>query len=132
MQKKNPVVHFEVPYEDKKRVSDFYTNAFGWDMKDQGAEMGDYILAGTSEVGSDGFPKEKGRINGGFFKKSGETGSAALLTIAVDDIKEAMEAVKNAGGKVLGEPVDIPGVGMYVAIIDTEGNRASVLEPKGM
>jgi predicted enzyme related to lactoylglutathione lyase len=34
-----------------------------------------------------------------------------------------------AGGKVLGEPMDIPGVGRYVSFFDTEGNRVSMLQP---
>jgi uncharacterized protein len=46
-----------------------------------------------------------------------------------DDIKEAMANVRAAGGNVLGEPMEIPGVGQYVSFIDTEGNRASMLQP---
>ena len=30
MSKTNPVVHFEMPATDGKRMSEFYTNAFGW------------------------------------------------------------------------------------------------------
>jgi predicted enzyme related to lactoylglutathione lyase len=30
---------------------------------------------------------------------------------------------------VLGEPMEIPGVGHYVSFIDTEGNRVSMLQP---
>ncbi len=37
--------------------------------------------------------------------------------------------VAEAGGKVLGDPVDIPGVGTYVSFTDTEGNRVSMLQP---
>ena len=37
--------------------------------------------------------------------------------------------VKNAGGKVLGEPADIPGIGRFVAFTDTEGNTLSILQP---
>jgi predicted enzyme related to lactoylglutathione lyase len=40
-----------------------------------------------------------------------------------------MKNVEEAGGKVLGEPLDIPGVGLYVSFIDTEGNRVSMLQP---
>jgi predicted enzyme related to lactoylglutathione lyase len=47
----------------------------------------------------------------------------------VDDIQASVKKVKNAGGQVLGEPMKIPGVGQYVSFIDTEGNRASMLEP---
>jgi predicted enzyme related to lactoylglutathione lyase len=28
--KMDPVVHFEMPAEDRKRMADFYTKAFGW------------------------------------------------------------------------------------------------------
>ncbi len=27
----NPVVHFEMPPEDRKRMANFYTTAFGWE-----------------------------------------------------------------------------------------------------
>ena len=40
-----------------------------------------------------------------------------------------MKKVADAGGKVLGEPMEIPGVGQYVAFFDTEGNRVSMLQP---
>ena len=40
-----------------------------------------------------------------------------------------MKRVKEAGGEVLGEPVDIPGIGAYVAFTDTEGNRVSLMQP---
>ena len=49
--------------------------------------------------------------------------------IAVDDIKAAMGKVKAAGGEVLGEPMEIPGVGQYVSFMDSEGNRVSLLQP---
>jgi predicted enzyme related to lactoylglutathione lyase len=49
--------------------------------------------------------------------------------IAVDDIRESMKEIIAGGGKVLGEPMDIPGVGSYVSFTDTEGNRVSVLQP---
>jgi uncharacterized protein len=52
--------------------------------------------------------------------------------IAVPDVNEAMKKISAAGGKVLGEPMQIPGVGMYVSFYDTEENRVSVLQPMGM
>jgi len=33
------------------------------------------------------------------------------------------------GGKVLGEPMQIPHIGRYVSFFDTEGNRVSMLQP---
>jgi quercetin dioxygenase-like cupin family protein len=40
-----------------------------------------------------------------------------------------MTKVTDAGGTVLGEPMDIPGVGSYVSFVDPEGNRVSLLQP---
>ena len=47
----------------------------------------------------------------------------------MQDIRTAMKNVGDAGGKVLGEPMDIPGVGQYVSFTDPEGNRVSMLQP---
>ena len=51
------------------------------------------------------------------------------VVIAVDDVNEGVRKVTNAGGTVLGEPMEIPGVGRYVSFTDTEGNRVSMLQP---
>lgn len=132
----NPVVHFELPVEDRDRASEFYSTAFGWDANKLGEEMGNYVIVKTSETDEKGWPKEKGMINGGLFIKT-EKNKYPSVVIAVDDIKEAMKAVEDAGGKVIGgdfgngEPDDIPGVGLYSAIIDTEGNRVGILQPTG-
>jgi predicted enzyme related to lactoylglutathione lyase len=128
--KMNPVVHFEMPAEDRKRMADFYTNVFGWQTQMLGPEMGDYVLATTTESDEKGRPKKPGVINGGFFPKSDDNPAQyPSVVIAVEDIEEHMKKVEKAGGKVLGEPLDIPGVGSYVAFIDTEGNRVSMLQP---
>jgi uncharacterized protein len=65
--KMNPVVHFEMPAEDKKRIAKFYSKAFGWKTKQLGPEMGEYVLVTTTETDEMGFPKEPGKINGVFF-----------------------------------------------------------------
>jgi len=126
----DPVVHFEMPAEDRKRMADFYTNVFGWKTQMLGPEMGDYVLATTTESDETGRPKNPGVINGGFFPKSEDKPAQyPSVVIAVEDIKDRMKRVEKAGGKVLGEPMEIPGVGLYVAFIDTEGNRVSMLQP---
>jgi predicted enzyme related to lactoylglutathione lyase len=128
----NPVVHFEMPYDDADRVAKFYADAFGWAMVATGEEMGNYVLATTTASGTDGRPTEPGAINGGFFPKHPDwPAQQPSVVIAVDEIDAARKRIELAGGEVLGEPVDIPGVGMYVSFLDTEGNRASLLQPGG-
>lgn len=128
----NSVVHFEMPYDDRKRVAKFYESAFGWQIQMLGADMGDYVVATTTESGKKG-PKKPGAINGGFFpKKADWPAQYPSVVIAVDNLKAAIKKVTAAGGAVLGEPMDIPGVGQYVSFNDTEGNRVSLLQPAPM
>ena len=129
--KMNPVVHFEMPAADKSRMAEFYTKAFGWRTQMSGPEMGEYVLVTTTESEKDGRPKMAGAINGGFYyKKSDETYRPLTPPVTlVDDIKESATLVTDAGGKVIGEPIEIPGVGQYVWFFDTEGNRVSMLQP---
>ena len=125
----NPVVHFEMPYDDRSRMAKFYESAFGWKTQQLGDDMGNYVLANTTGV-PDGQPPRPGAINGGFFpKKPDWPAQHPSIVIAVDDIRQSMEKVKKSGGKVLGEPMTIPGVGEYVSFVDTEGNRVSILQP---
>lgn len=132
----NPVVHFELPAEDTDRMSEFYTKVFGWNARKLGAEMGNYVLVQTAEPGPDGrLPGKPGQINGGLFPKTPEN-QHPIIVIAVEDMTEATRRVREAGGRVLGgqggapgEPDDIPGVGLYSAIIDSEGNRIALLQP---
>ena len=126
----SPVVHFEMPANDRERMANFYTKAFGWKTQLLGEEMGNYVLAATTETDEHGMIQTPGVINGGFFPKSDEMPAQyPSVVIAVDDIHEAMNDIKNAGGEVIGEPMDIPGVGPYVSFYDTEGNRVSIMQP---
>ncbi len=126
----DPVVHFEMPYEDAERVSAFYGTAFGWQMKAMGPEMGSYVLATTTESGEDGRPKAPGTINGGFFPpEPGQPARHPSVVIAVENLDDAIGKVAGAGGEILGEPMEIPGVGRFVSFTDTEGNRVSLLQP---
>ena len=142
--KQNPVVHFEMGYEDKERMCKFYEAVFGWQTQRMGAEMGNYVVATTADSDEKtGRPKQPGSINGGFYQKTDSLLSQApSVVIAVDDIHEAMKGVEAAGGKILGamqqsgehsnEPQEIPGVGLWISAMDTENNRFSILQPKGM
>ena len=129
--KADPVVHFEFPAEDRKRMAKFYTTAFGWKTQMLGEDMGNYVLATTTaDVDKTGRPKKTGIINGGFYQKDkSKPAQYPSVVIAVDDIKKAMKQVEKAGGKVIGEPMEIPGFGMYVSFFDTEDNRVSLMEP---
>jgi hypothetical protein len=124
----NPVVHFEMPAEDRKRMISFYASVFGWQTQQLGPEMGEFVLVTTTES-ENNVPKKPGTINGGFYQKTGDVSQTTTVTIQVDDIKEHMKKVEAAGGKLSGEPMEIPGVGWFVSFFDTEGNRVNMLQP---
>lgn len=129
----SPVIHFEMPAEDRERVGRFYESVFGWQLQQLGPEMGNFVLAFTTETDENRMPVERGAINGGFYERT-EPDQHTKITILVDDIREVMKRIEGAGGTVLGgvqepgEPDDMPGIGLFAQFIDTEGNVATIYE----
>ncbi len=129
----NPVVHFELPYEDRDRMATFYEKAFGWKTQKLGDEMGQYVVVETGETDKNHMLKKVGMINGGLYKKDASKGATLpCVVLATDDIKATMKKIIDAGGKVNGEPMMIPGIGLNVGFTDSEGNTNSVLQPNNM
>jgi predicted enzyme related to lactoylglutathione lyase len=103
--------------------------------------MGNYVVAQAADTDENGMVKTPGTINGGFYDKT-EDGmpQAPSVVVSVDDIQAAMKALEANGGKILGvltpdhqitkEPQMIPGVGLWMSVEDTEGNRFSLLQAK--
>lgn len=118
------VLHFEIHADDPQRAVDFYKNVFGWTFKKWSGPM-EYWIAMTgdkSSIGIDGAvtkrmePLAKGRFN------------SYLCTIDVPDIDKYIEKIKENGGKVLTEKMEIPQVGMYAPCEDTEGNSFGIIQ----
>ena len=122
----NRIVHFEIEAADRNRARNFYAQAFGWEMQQMGADMGDYVVVITGD------PKEPGGINGGIFGTA--AGAQKELNgfscvVGVDNIDESITKVKSAGGQVLGDKMDIPTIGTFARCKDTEGNIFTMLQP---
>jgi predicted enzyme related to lactoylglutathione lyase len=136
----NSVIYFEMGYNDKARMVNFYEQVFGWKTQQMGPEMGNYVIAQTTETDKNGMVKTEGAINGGFYAKTDDTNSQApSVVVAVTDIQSAIKSVKASGGKILDglnekgektmEPTMIPGIGLWISFQDPEGNRVSILQP---
>jgi predicted enzyme related to lactoylglutathione lyase len=81
----DPVVHFEMPYEDRDRMVRFYEKVFGWKAQKLGPEMGNYVLVTTSET--DVKPDApRGAINGGFWQKRSDWPAQVPAAPAADVI----------------------------------------------
>jgi uncharacterized protein len=128
--KMNPVIHFEMPSTDSKRMTAFYAKVFGWKTQQLGPEMGSYVVVTTHEDKDNIHSQNNNAINGGFYPKGDDPLTHhGNVVIAVDDIQAHVKAVQAGGGKVLGDPMMIPGIGWYAGFLDTEGNRVGMLQP---
>ena|SRR5258708_38696388 len=122
----NRIVHFEIEASDRERAKAFYAQAFGWQLQQMGAEMGDYVVVTTGD------PKEPGGINGGIFSSppgAKKELNAFSCVVGVENIDQAMANVKSAGGELMDDKMDIPGIGTFVRCKDTEGNIFTMLQP---
>ena len=123
----NRVIHFEIQADNVERAKKFYEAALGWKIdqmmtKEQGGM--DYWGVTTGE----GVPG----INGGLYQRPMEAEDKFYVydcTVQVEDIDQAMEAVKANGGMITKEKSEIPKVGWFANAKDTEGNRFGLMQP---
>jgi predicted enzyme related to lactoylglutathione lyase len=122
----DPVIHFELPADDSERCRNFYEQAFGWQTTPLGPDAGDFVQAFTTETDeATRLPKKRGAINGGFYERTAPN-QTTQVTILVDDIHEATRRIEQAGGKILSEPFELPGVGLFATFTDSEGNVVQI------
>jgi uncharacterized protein len=122
------VVHFEIPAENLERAKKFYSENFGWKLNQLGPEVGNYVLVHTGPTDAEGMPQDRAFINGGLMPRD-PSASSPVLVIAVADADQAVEQVTKSGGRLVGEILDIPNVGRYARVEDTEGNVIAVIKP---
>ena len=119
------VVHFEIPFDDKKRAMKFYAEAFGWKLTDMAEMM--YVMAETTAVNEKQMPREPGAINGGLFQRPKEAPNPVVY-VGVSSVDQALKKAQAAGGKVVTPKTPIPGMGAFARVTDTEGNVVGIFE----
>jgi|WetSurMetagenome_2_1015567.scaffolds.fasta_scaffold364413_1 uncharacterized protein len=112
------VVHFELPYDDKKRASKFYSKIFGWELVD--VPQMDYTMVHAAKVDKNNMVTEKGAINGGLFPKEKYL-KQPIIVIGVESIDKTIKKILAAGGKLITPKQPIPN-GSYARVADCEGN----------
>jgi predicted enzyme related to lactoylglutathione lyase len=106
-----PVVHWELWSENPERAADFYRKVFDWEIRP--LPQMNYHLVETGGTGG---------INGGIMKpKAGPWPGKLAFYIDVDDIDAYGKKVQNAGGKIVVEKMDVPGVGQFSLFEDPDG-----------
>lgn len=116
------VVHFEIPAKDMSRASSFYQSVFGWQI--QPVQMGDmqYSMVNTVAVDEKQMPVKPGAINGGMFPASDDPDAPVMIVVSVENLEEAVQKVKDAGGTMLVERKQVGDMGLYARFKDPEGN----------
>jgi len=127
----NSVVWFNVPSDDLERATTFYRNVFGWRIQPlsvEREELLNYHTALTGKSDENLMPVSPGVVNGCIVKRKMGIPHATIL-IEVDDLDEAAERVKAAGGEVVSQKIRIENVrGTLILVKDTEGNIVEVMK----
>ena len=120
------VSHFEITADDNERAKTFYQDVFGWKI-DEVPGL-DYSMVYTVDTDPKTFmPKKPGAINGGLMKKD-DTASSPVIVITVDSLDDKLKAVEAAGGSVVMPKREIPKMGYYARVKDTEDNVIGIWE----
>ena len=105
-----PIVHWEFWSRDPEQLADFYRDLFDWDI--QSIPDMDYHMI---EPGIDG------SLSGGIMTPAeGEWPGNMALYIDVEDLAEYREKIIAAGGTVLVEDQEIPGMGHLCLFTDPD------------
>jgi predicted enzyme related to lactoylglutathione lyase len=121
----NPVVHFEIPYDDLKKAQEFYS-IFNWELNHM-PEMG-YTTAQTTPTDEQKTPTSPGAINGGLMPRT-EDVKGPVIAVQVDSVDTFIEKVLEKGGKLVMPKMEIPGIGYYAYVTDLEDNVLGLWQP---
>lgn len=114
-----PVDWFEIMGKDGKALKKFYTDAFGWNLKDSGAQGFDYFMMDAPEKGSPGAVG------------STPDGQPAVRFYAgVTDLRKTLEKAETLGAKTVMEPTKVADNTEVAIFIDPQGHTFGLY--KGM
>jgi predicted enzyme related to lactoylglutathione lyase len=99
----------------------FYSNLFGWKIKDMDSSAMEYGIISTGD-------KEEG-IGGIMAVPQEAQGmpSSWGTYVTVKNVDDVAGRAAGLGGKVLAPPQDIPGVGRFAVIQDPQGATLSII-----
>ena len=113
-------IHFEILADDPDKISDFYKDVFGWEVKTWPGGEQKYWLVTTGGENTPG-------INGGIMHRHFPQG--VINTVEVESLDDMTKKVEATGGKKVFGPNEVPGVGTHAYFTDPEGNYFGVLQP---
>ncbi len=109
-----PVVHWEFWTKEPEKVSDFYSKVFDWKISTVPGM--NYRFVDTAAGDGPG-------INGGIFtpEQGGPWPGNMAFYIDVEDLASYRKKITDAGGKILVEEQEVPGMGWFSLFADPDG-----------
>ena len=114
-----PVVHFEIGSRDSKRLQEFYSSMFNWQIHSQGAAG--FITTGDEKT-----------INGHINQLGHEPHNYVTIYVQVPDVQVHLDKAVLLGAKMLVPVMPIPGVGSFAWIADPEGNIVGLFNGRAL
>jgi predicted enzyme related to lactoylglutathione lyase len=122
---------YELMTSDPAAAESFYRSVIGWGVHDSGMKAGPegspldfkYTIFTAGETGVAGMMKLPDGCS--------EAEVGWLGYIWVDDTDAYAERINVAGGKVMREPDDIPGIGRFAVVTDPHGAVFVIMTPTG-
>jgi hypothetical protein len=108
---KGTVTHIEFPADDVERAKRFYSAVAGWELSEMEGFPG-YLV----------FRSEEGH-GGGLGRRGESVGPTIRVYITVDSLEEGIAAATANGGAQVEPPQDIPGMGRWAVVRDSEGSE---------
>jgi predicted enzyme related to lactoylglutathione lyase len=113
-------VHIELSSTDRKALSKFYSDVFGWETNDIDALNYTTFKAGTG-------------IGGGFNPVTEQNPVGTIIVyIGTDDVTASLKEVEKAGGTTLVPEMEIPNTGKFGLFRDPQGNTIGLFMPYPM
>ena len=119
------VVHFEIPADDVKKLSQFYSKLFGWKIVKMPGPT-EYWGIQTVPVDKQGMLLRNG-VNGGMIKRQNSE-HKPVNYIAVESVDEYSKKIEELGGRIVVPKMEVPGVGWWAMALDPDGNQFAIME----
>lgn len=105
----HPVIHFEIGCKDGPKTREFFQSLFDWNISPP--EQGLMIDTG-----------QEADVSGHIVELGKEWGNYVTVYVEVEDLQAYLDKTVQLGGKVVVDPVKLPGQGSFAWIAAPEGN----------
>jgi uncharacterized protein len=110
----------ELLTSDVEAAKEFYAATIGWTFSSMPTSGGSYWIF---------TPPGAEQPAGGMMQFEGPPTNHWFTYVHVDDLDGALERAKAAGGTVMREPFDVPGVGRIAIVVDPTGAAIGWMTP---